>query len=317
MLLALLVAAASLMLGAAVAPARDGGGPGDGGGQRVVVAGTIVSVDAAHNSFVANAYIVQRDEPPQGDDAPGGPPDGDQGGTGDEDGQAQGDSVRHDSEENQPTPTQVTIGTDPTSTKFRVGDEDGTISDLAAGQRFVAMFNGSPTEDITTLVQNNPPIGVMAETPPAPKQLYAFVGTVTAVDTTAGTVTVNVTNTVPSGLVPAASNPATFTIGGDTLILGGSSGSGLSWGSLSNVSVGDVVAGGLIGTSGETLSQVESTELRLLLDFPTSSGSGGGGGAPVTKAAALNRAKALLGFKGSASTANHKHKRHKKHKGHR
>lgn len=327
--LALAVLAASLPLTFAVgsAQAHQGGGwPGFGSDQRVVVAGTIVSVNPASNSFVANAYIAgepRGSEPPPYTDPLGGSPGGAQGGSGPGDGQGgsggygggYGDHHRGGGDQTtptgtdstQPTTTQVTITTDPSNTKFRVNSKDGSISDLAAGDKFMAVFNGDSSEDITTLVQNNPPIGVLAITPPKPNQLYAFVGTVTAVNTTNGTVTVNVTNSLPAGLVPAASNPATFTIGGDTLILGGTSTSGLSWGSLSNVAVGDVVAGGLTAPQGETLTQVESTQLRLLLDFPVASATHAV--KAKTKADALAKAKSLLGFK--STPKKHKPKKHK------
>jgi hypothetical protein len=53
------------------------------------------------------------------------------------------------------------------------------------------LFSGSPSDSIQTLTAS-PALAVFASMPPTPKQLYAFVGTVTAIDSTAGTLTVNV-----------------------------------------------------------------------------------------------------------------------------
>lgn len=314
---ALAIVIASLPLGFAVvdAQAHRGGSSGGGGnGQsQVVVAGTVVSVNATANSFVADAYIVSQQRggpPPRPYSFPY--PQGGQGGRGSGDGRAS-HGVHMDSggggagSDSQPTTTQVTILTN-SSTRFRVNRAGGTISDLAAGDKFIALFNGSSSEDITTLVNGNPAIAVEANSPPKPKQLYAFVGTVTAVDTTNDTITVNVSSSLPAGLVPSSSNPATFTIGANTLVLGGTSGNGASWGSLSNVGVGDVVAGGLIAPSGETLSQVEATPLRLLLDIPAST-AGSHATKARTKSKALAKAKALLGYKAPAKHS----KKHKKH----
>jgi hypothetical protein len=154
-----------------------------------------------------------------------------------------------------------------------------------------------------------PALAVYAHSAPAQRQLYAFVGTVSAVDTTAGTVMVQVSNTVPSGLVPAGSNPATFMVSDSTMVLGGSATNGLFGGSLASVSSGDIVAGGLIGTAGETLSQVESTPLQVLVDFPASA-------APMTKSSmrrqarrrALTQALALFGYKGTRRSTHRSHK---------
>ena len=340
---AALTASVPLALVVGPAQAHHRGGSSWGGGSHVVVAGTIVSVDPASNSFVADAYIAgePRGGGPQGggDSQGGGDPQGggDSQGGGDPSGGGNsygdgggngsgggggGDYSHHRGGGNPtaaapadttPTTTRVTITTDPSNTRFRVNGKSATVSDLAAGQKFLSLFNGDSSEVITTLVQNNPAVAVMANTPPKPKQLYAFVGTVTAVDTANGTVTVNVTNSLPAGLVPAASNPATFTVGGDTMILGGASTSGLSWGSLSNVSVGDVVAGGEIGPSGQTLAQVEATQLRLLLDFPVSSATHAI--KVKTRAQALAKAKSLLGFK-NKPTKPKKHKPTKPKKNH-
>lgn len=322
--LVVVVAVVALMAGASVAEAHPGHwrwGPRHGQPPTpvVAVAGTITAVNSAAGSFTANAFI------PTGEGF--GQHHG-QGGFSGRGGAGTGDfhrdfappgSATAPGTATAPTPaaapatTPVTITTNG-STTFRVNGHTATAADLAAGQRFVALLPGTPSESLQTLTAS-PALAVFAHTPPAARQLYAFVGTVTAVNATAGTVTVNVTNSVPNGLVPAGSGPATFTVSAATLVLGGPNPSGLFGGSLSDVAVGDVVAGGLVGTAGETLSQVEASPLQVLVDFPASA-------APSTTTAAarrtsrqqaLNRALSLFGAKTSAkkkSTAKHHKARH-------
>lgn len=187
-----------------------------------------------------------------------------------------------------PTPTTVTITTN-SSTRFIVnGDDTATIANLAAGDRFIATFASLPTPptmpptpgmsnstraahherlvgDQAASVPTTPALQVIAEAPP---QLYAFVGTVTATDTTSGTVTVNVTSSLPAGLFTGAQ---TFDVGPQTLVFGGTSTSLI--GNVSNITVGDVVAGGEIGMGGETAAQVEANPLQVLVDFSTTAPS--------------------------------------------
>ena len=128
--------------------------------------------------------------------------------------------------------------------------------------------------------------------------------------------TVNVSDSPPSGLVPAASNPATFTVSDSMLVLGGtSSTNGLFGRSLSDVASGDLVAGGLVGRAGETLSEVESTPLQVLIDFPSSSTTTTGtttttttttsasDATAETRTRALGQALALFGVKSTAKGA--------------
>lgn len=235
----------SPLFGAAVA--KGGAGGSEGCRSELAIAGTIVSVNAGANSFVADAYEL--------------------GGNDDRDLRGEGD---HATGNSSPRTIRVTITTNE-NTEFRVNDQMGTISSLAAGARFQAVFDGIAGSDVATLVANNPALTVTADAPP---QLYAFVGTVTAITRAStdsgGTVSIGVTNSVPTELASSASGPVTFRVGADTLILGGSGAGGLSVNSLDGVSVGDVVAGGLIVAGGDTLSQVEGAPLRLLLDFPAS-----------------------------------------------
>jgi hypothetical protein len=275
------------------------------------VAGTIVSVDATHGTFVANAFVVPaetgNEEQQDGSFGSGeGSGFGSSGGSG-----SGGHGDASDLGGATPTTTQVTITTD-ANTKIQVNEQDSTVAGLAAGQKFYALFKGATTDPITTLVQN-PALAVFARTAPKPHQLYAFVGTVTAVDTTAGTVTVNVSRSLPSSLVPTGSPPVTFTVGPDTLVLGGSS-AALFGATLADVSVGDIVAGGLIGDGGLTLTQVQATPLRVLLDLPATSTPSTGVQAARDKA--LRKALALLGDKRSAKSKHH-HASGKKHHSHK
>ena len=279
-------------------------GPSGGSGAPVaLVAGTVVSVDAANGTFVGNAFVV------------GGLKGSDESGSAVTDDLARR-AIRHsgDGPAQPPITTQVTITTDST-TRFNVNGRGGSVADLSPGDRFYTLLHGSSTDSLDTLV-STPAAAVFAKTPPKPRQLYAFVGDVTGVDTTGGTVTVNVTRSLPSDLVPAGSDPVSFTVSSDTLVLGGSAGGGLFGGSLSSVSAGDIVAGGLIAGSGLTLGQVSALPLRVLLDLPAAVGSGGNDGRPIvtTRTKALKRALALLGEKPKPKAAAHKSKRHHKHK---
>ena len=286
------ITALPLVVGVTSAQA-DGfpGWPGMSGTPQVAVAGTVVSTSGT--SIMANAYVVT--PPSLGDDS-----QGDEGGLpgfgsfgfgsfpgfgfsgfgGGFGGGFSGMMRANDlSMPTTPTTTPVTINTTPSTmiTIGGVGDDSGTsaptVSDLVPGTRFIALFPGSSTDPITTIV-GNPATAIFAE---IPKQFYAFVGTVTgtaaATTTTPGTVTVNVTDSMPSGLISAGSS-ATFTVSDGTLIIGGSGGgSGFSLrdlfgGSLSNVSTGDMVAGGLIGPGGLTAAQVEAMPLMFMLDLP-------------------------------------------------
>lgn len=293
-----LITALPLVLGVTSAQA-DGfpGWPGMSGTPQVAVAGTVVSTSGT--SIVANAYVVT--PPTEGDNS-----QGDEGGLpgfgsfgfasfpgfsfsglgsfgGSQNTQFRANDTTMPTP---PTTTQVTIQTN-TSTIIHIGGMGGddssssttppTVSDLVAGTRFIALFPGSSTDPITTIV-NNPATAIFAE---IPKQFYAFVGTVTGTtagtSTTPGSVTVSVSDSMPSGLFATGSS-ATFTVSG-TMIIGGSGASSgfslkdLFGGSLSNVSTGDMVTGGLIGPGGLTATQVESTPLMFLLDFPAPSAS--------------------------------------------
>ena len=228
-------------------------GNGDGDGAELTIAGTIVSVNAGANSFVADAFALGGDREPESGDV-----------------DVEGHLATANSS---PTPVRITVTTS-SDTEFWVNGATGTISCLAAGDRFRALFDRTGGSDITTLVANNPALTVTADAAP---RMYAFVGTVTALATpssgSGGTVSVDVTNAIPPELASSAWNPVTFTVGADTLILGGSGSGGLSVASLSGISVGDVVAGGLIVAPGDSLSRVEGAPLRLLLDFPASGSS--------------------------------------------
>jgi hypothetical protein len=308
-----LIAALPLALGVAVAHA-DGGSWGDGGqGQNgVPVIGTVVQTDPAAGTFTANAFVPTESSEPGDDNSGSGSGSGDDSGSGsgDDSGSGSGDGsgsgsgsgsggnfggdLAHDQfggSSTTPATTPVTITTD-ANTNITVNDSTGTVGDMKPGDHFVAFFNGSPTDPIGTLVAN-PALAVFDHTPPPQKQVYAFVGTVTGTDTTNGTVT--------------------LTVSADTLILGGTSSSGFG-NTLANVSNGDIVAGGLIGPQGDTLTQVEALPLQVLLDLPVPSGSNVTASAKTkAKQNALKQALKLLGVKSASHHRKAHHKRHASH----
>jgi hypothetical protein len=335
------IAAMPLTFGVAVADAhsthhKHGGdifqGVGSQGSVAAVV-GTVVSVDATKATIVANAYVLQ---PPSHEGGGGLPISGLPGignlfanggllsnlfgnggllsnlfsNSGLLSSFFSGGGFHHAGDTptmTAPTTTQVTITTD-SSTKVKINGKTATVPELVAGAKFIALFKGSNSDSIQTLVAN-PAVAVYARTP---RQLYAFVGSVTAVDTKAGTVTVDVTRSLPGSLVPSGSPAAPFTVGPNTLILGGTK---LFGGSLSDVSVGDIVAGGLIGQAGQTLTQVEALPLAVLLDLPAPSSASST--AKAKRAEALTKTVALLqsGKKKSHKKhhkTNHKHSHSKK-----
>ena len=314
-----LVLALPLTLGTASRkrPQRWSGGWGDGpSGPRAAVAGTVVSVDATAGTFVADAYVLT---PPTFTGYPGPPRwrprvrtrqlraarDG---------GSRQAQVALERVPDHYADDARDDPGHDhhePEHTRIALNGKPATVGALAAGDRFVSLFSGSSSDTIQTLTAN-PALAVFAHTPPTPKQLYAFVGTVTGTSgtTAPGTVTVTVADSYPSGFF---SSPATLTVGANTLILGGSSstGNGLFGGSLGDVSVGDTVAGVLVAPAGETVAQVEALPLAALLDFPTV----GGSASPAAKQSALDSTLAMFGIKHAGKAkgkGKHHHKHHKK-----
>ncbi len=214
----------------------------------------------------------------------------------------------------------TTITTD-SSTQVTIDGQPSSVANLAVGDYFSAEYSGTTSETLAQITAGIPlSIEAHSSMPGGPmwsgNTLYAFVGTVASTDTTAGTVTVNVTSSIPSALF---SGSDTFTLGQRTIVLGNSSSS--LFGSLQNVSVGDVVAGGLIGPSGETANQVETQPLQLLVDFPVSS-SGSTGSTSSTSSTSITplavrhaekRALRLLRRK-AAQLRHHHHRTHGKHK---
>jgi len=312
------LAVLALSYGAAAASAHEQGGPTLPTGV-APVAGTVVSADPATGTFVADAYVLS---PQLG----GGGSSGGEGGLEGLLGQLPpnvtqflGGLLGHlgsggfgaflglTSQRNlinSPATTQVTITTDP-STKLLVDGHVASVGDLAAGEKFLALLKGSPLDSIQTLTAS-PAVAVLAHAVPQPRQFYAFVGTVRSVDSGAGTVTVDVARSIPTGLVPPGSSPATFTVDPHTLVLGGS-GNGVSGGSLSGVSAGDIVAGGLVGVPGETLAQVESQPLKVLLDFAAPDG---GKATSHRERKALKRVLALLSGRHNGTKNAHKRSKH-------
>ena len=210
------------------------------------------------------------------------------------------------------TPTQVTITT-AANTVLVVNDKPGKVSDLSAGDKFFALFKGSSTDSIQTLTAN-PAVWIMDHTPPKPLQLYAFVGTVKSVDTTAGTVTVTTTVSLPSSL-SAPGSSATYTVGSHTFIIGGSSGGVLtslfsSGGSLSDVATGDIVAGALIAPQGDTPAQIGALPLMVMLDFPAPAGLTA---SAHLRSAAASDLLALLDGQKSVKSLKHHGRHHTRH----
>jgi len=250
---------------------------------KAAVTGTVVSTDPTDGTFVANASVLNPF-------------------------QFLGGFGLGFGSSSTPTTTQVTVSTN-SNTMMLVNNSPGSVSDLASGDHFVGLFNGWPMDSIQTLTAG-PAAFIYAHSQPTPKQVYGFVGTVTGTDTNAGTVSVNVTDTIPSDLA-AAGSPASFTVGTQTLVIGGTSSGSLIGGlggSLSNVSVGDIVAGALIAPGGETLSQVETLPLNVLLDFPAPPSSSS---VAHLKAKALREALALLG--GKSPARHHRRHHHRRH----
>jgi hypothetical protein len=163
--------------------------------------------------------------------------------------------------------TAGTVITTDSSTAIKIDGRQTSVGDLAVGDYFTAVYKGTPDESLSTITSTTA-LEVRAWAPSQGNALYAFVGTVSSVDTTAGTVSVNVMDSIPNGLF---SGTDTFDVGSQPIVLG-NSGSTL-FGTLSNVSTGDVVAGGVIAPSGESASTVQSTPLGVLVDFPQSSSS--------------------------------------------
>lgn len=279
-----LLAAFPLTLGAATATARPHSRADRGSRFGPTLSGSVVSTDATDGSFVANVVV----------------PSSQGGGSGSGGGLPTLTA-------NADTTTEVTITTN-RRTHIRVNGRSGGVATMTAGDLFVAQFPGGPRSSLSALV-SQPAATVVDRTP---RQLFAFVGNVTGVDPVGGTVTVAVSRSLPNDLVPVGSPPMPFTVSPATLVLGGSSTGGVFGGSLANVSNGDLVAGGLIGRAGETLDQVETTPLRILLDLPAPAGSVGGVFPSSAKSSALNRALRLLGAKRMHHSQSHHRRTHRR-----
>lgn len=195
----------------------------------------------------------------------------------------------------------TTITTD-ANTKITIDGQTAPVSSLTVGDRFTATYDGTPSEPLATITAT-PALSISAWAPPVQNSFYGFVGTVTGADTTAGTVSVNVTNSIPSALFSGAD---TFTVGSQTMVLGNSSGS------LAGVSTGDVVAGGLFAPSGESAGTVESTPLQVLVDFssmaPSPLSSSSVTGASISKSE--HRALRMLRHE-KAKLRHHERKQHR------
>lgn len=233
----------------------------------VVVRGVVTSAPApGSDSFTATAYVAAPGHlfPLRGDghsrrggirarDAGRGDAGGDQPGAGD---RPPGFAAPAGGTPN-------TVITTDAGTSVTIDGQAATLGSLAVGDVFSATYAGTPSQALSSLT-TAPAISLAAWAPAGGRVLYAFVGTVAS--TAGGTITVNVTSSIPTGLFAGADN---FTVGPQTIVLG-NSGSSL-FGSFANIGRGDVVAGGLIGPAGETASAAESAPLQVLVDFPSAS----------------------------------------------
>lgn len=159
--------------------------------------------------------------------------------------------------------TPGTVITTDSSSQITIDGQTSAVSGLAVGDYFTAVYDGTPDESLPTIT-STPALSIDAWAPLHGGSLYAFVGTVSSTDTAAGSVTVNVTSSIPNGLF---SGTDTFDVGAQTIVLGNSGSS------LAGVQTGDVVAGGVIAPSGEAAATVESMPLQVLVDFPRSPAS--------------------------------------------
>lgn len=141
------------------------------------------------------------------------------------------------------------------NTKFDVnGNKSATVSNLADGQKFVAVFAGSPS---TASLSSLPPaLDVYAKTV---DRTYSFSGTVKAASatTTPETVTVSVARSEPKGLF---TGDDVFTVGTRTRI-------SVRGHALTDVAVGDRVEGSLRAPAGDTATQLEALPLGSLIDL--------------------------------------------------
>jgi hypothetical protein len=181
----------------------------------------------------------------------------------------------------------TTITTD-ANTQVVINHQASSVSNLAVGDKFVAIYHGTPSEPLSTITAT-PAISIKAETGPAGKALYGFVGTVAS--TGSGTLTVNVTGSFPQGMFSGAD---TFAVGSQTKVFGNT-----------NLAPGDVVAGGILAPTGASASTIGSTPLQLLVNYTPATSSPG-----TTTADQVRRAerRAIEMLRREAGLARHGHK---------
>lgn len=206
------------------------------------LAGKIVSVDASAGTVTADVRIV-----PQAPQPLGPPPSAD-------------------------PPQRVTITTD-ASTKVRLDDHVATVAQLGPGDELTAGFSAPPGSSLQEILAG-PALGIYAR---SPRAFYGFVGTVTAVDPGAGTLSVNVLRTTPAAgalLGSAGGAPLTFDVGPDTLVLALPGGISHGTDGLGGVSVGDVVAAGYLVRPVSSLADLLAQPLWVLVDVQLGPDSG-------------------------------------------
>ena len=324
----LMLALATVLALTAAPAAQAGDSPGHTPwptGPHAFVYGKIVAVDAAAGTVTADVRAVPipspktplpaPPEPPKPPTPPSGASEPPYGG-GDSSGTS-GPTVAQprfamfapqgpDWSKTLPAPQRVTITTTP-STIVRLDDQPSAVGDLATGDEFMAGFNADPSSTIDQIVAT-PAVGINAH---SPRVFYGLVGSVTAVDKTAHTLTISLLGETPGarGFGLTTGQSLTFTVGDRTMALELPLGTAHGTDVLDNVSVGDIVAAGYLAPANATLAALLAQPLNVLVDIPL--GSTGTGGTTHAQSRALKLASSMLGS-GKRSRGHHttKSKRH-------
>lgn len=229
-------------------PPGPGGPGGDIDGLKVFyLRGEVASVDAAAGTITANVVCLNHG-PGFGGRGPGGP------------GRHHYDEHGDDDAQQPSQPRQVTFKTD-ADTEVYLGEDEGTLSDLKPGDS-IAVAIVADSDATRDEVLATPAFAVYVNKRPSQ---YGFAGKVTATDTAAKTLTVKVryaTRNIRSQLDQADSRTLTFTTDDATLFKTGSPD-----GTLADIKVDDVVAVGIKGAKGASLSDVLATPASVVYEL--------------------------------------------------